>query len=161
VNWDNYYDILGVDSRATSSDIKRAYAARIRKYTNEQFPDEFMKIRQAYEVLIDDQSRREYDTELLNQSQYTELLNEARRNVNNGNLENAKVNLRRLQELFPDDRVVLLELEHIRNAMRSDSNSSMPDESKSNNSSSDDGGTNNWGCCICIIIIALIYLFNQ
>src|SRR5690606_14042217 len=120
-----------------------------------------MKIRQAYEVLIDDQSRREYDTELLNQSQYTELLNEARRNVNNGNLENAKVNLRRLQELFPDDRVVLLELEHIRNAMRSDSNSSMPDESKSNNSSSDEGGSNNWGCCICIIIIALIYLFNQ
>lgn len=56
-----YYDILEVDKKATSAQIKKAYFTMVRKYPPERFSEKFMEIRKAYEILSDEKTRAEYD----------------------------------------------------------------------------------------------------
>lgn len=49
----NDYEILGLSYDASQSDIKRAYFKLIRKYTPEKDPENFMRIRTAYENLTE------------------------------------------------------------------------------------------------------------
>lgn len=58
------YDILGVKSDSKQEEIKRGYFKAVRKYPPERFPDEFRKIREAYEILSDEESREDYDLSL-------------------------------------------------------------------------------------------------
>lgn len=44
--------ILGVQPGTSRQEIKRAYAALVRTYHPEEFPEEFQRIQEAYEVLI-------------------------------------------------------------------------------------------------------------
>src|SRR3989344_4503331 len=60
----DYYNVLGVDRRATPDDIKKAF----RKLAHKYHPDKggtdeskFKEITEAYSVLSDDKKRREYD----------------------------------------------------------------------------------------------------
>ncbi|KAF8782719.1 DnaJ subfamily B member 9 like protein [Argiope bruennichi] len=62
----NYYEILGVDKKASNKEIKKAF----RKLAMEYHPDKnkdpdaeekFRKIAEAYEVLSDENKRQEYD----------------------------------------------------------------------------------------------------
>lgn len=65
---DNFYDILGVDKTATTEEIKKAY----RKLAMQFHPDKagedkgseekFKQIAEAYEVLSDEEKRKNYDT---------------------------------------------------------------------------------------------------
>ncbi len=61
----DYYNVLGVDRRASPDDIKKAF----RKLAHKYHPDKggtdeskFKEITEAYSVLSDDKKRREYDT---------------------------------------------------------------------------------------------------
>src|SRR4051812_7498326 len=61
----NYYDILGVDKKASKDDIKKAF----RKLAHEHHPDKtggdatkFKEASEAYSVLSDDAKRAQYDT---------------------------------------------------------------------------------------------------
>lgn len=62
----DYYEILGLDSSATSEDIKKAYRELAKKYhpdinksaTSEEL---FKLITEAYDVLSDDALRKKYD----------------------------------------------------------------------------------------------------
>lgn len=59
----NYYDILGVDKKATQDDIKKAFRKLAQKHHPDKGGDEamFKEITEAYSVLGDDRKRREYD----------------------------------------------------------------------------------------------------
>jgi molecular chaperone DnaJ len=63
MNSENYYDILGVEKNSTQDDIKKAY----RKLAKENHPDKggdpekFKKISVAYDILGDENKRKEYD----------------------------------------------------------------------------------------------------
>jgi DnaJ-class molecular chaperone len=66
---DNLYAILGVFEDASADDIKAAYRGLARVYHPDRNPDEefgsadeFLKIKQAYEVLQDEKSRQVYDS---------------------------------------------------------------------------------------------------
>nr|XP_017003065.2 protein tumorous imaginal discs, mitochondrial isoform X1 [Drosophila takahashii] len=64
----DYYTTLGVAKNANGKDIKKAYYQLAKKYhpdTNKEDPDagrKFQEVSEAYEVLSDEQKRREYDT---------------------------------------------------------------------------------------------------
>lgn len=53
LNEDDPYIILGLDEDASKTDIKKAYVKLIKKYKPESFPEEFKKIREAYERAIE------------------------------------------------------------------------------------------------------------
>lgn len=65
----NHYRTLGVNSSATPEEIRRAYRILARRYHPDVNPDKgsaekFRAIALAYETLVDDLKRRQYDIEL-------------------------------------------------------------------------------------------------
>jgi tetratricopeptide (TPR) repeat protein len=58
----SYYEVLGVEKTADERAIKKAYFALVRRFPPETHPEEFKKVREAYEVLSDAEARKEYDT---------------------------------------------------------------------------------------------------
>lgn len=60
----NYYDILGVDKKASKEDVKKAFRKLAQKHHPDKGGDEakFKEITEAYSVLGDDKKRREYDS---------------------------------------------------------------------------------------------------
>jgi curved DNA-binding protein len=65
---EDYYKILGVDKKASSGEIKKAYRKMAMKYhpdhakDDKTAEDKFKKISEAYAVLSDDEKRKQYDT---------------------------------------------------------------------------------------------------
>ncbi|MCR4442862.1 MAG: tetratricopeptide repeat protein [Peptococcaceae bacterium] len=57
----DYYRTLDIAKNATAAEIKKAYFSLVRVFPPDRHPEEFMKIREAYEVLIDENTRRQYD----------------------------------------------------------------------------------------------------
>lgn len=68
MNIDNFYEVLGVNETATQDEIKKKY----RKLAKENHPDAggdeelFKKISTAYDVLGDDEKRKQYDNQKRN-----------------------------------------------------------------------------------------------
>ncbi|QSE96867.1 tetratricopeptide repeat protein [Fulvivirga lutea] len=66
----SYYKILGVDQRASSEEIKKAYKALALKYHpdknggNKEFEELFKLVNAAYQVLIDTDKRRRHDLDI-------------------------------------------------------------------------------------------------
>lgn len=60
----NYYERLSVGTNENAMTIKKAYAQAARLYSNEQYPDHFVLIREAFETLFDAEKREDYDAYL-------------------------------------------------------------------------------------------------
>ena len=67
----NYYEILGVSHDATQAEIKKSFRNLALQHhpdknkNSEESKQKFMKIIEAYEVLSDEQARKNYDTNIL------------------------------------------------------------------------------------------------
>lgn len=64
----DYYEVLGVDRGASREEIKKAFRRLALRYHPDRNPqnqkqseEQFKEINEAYQVLIDESSRREYD----------------------------------------------------------------------------------------------------
>ena len=65
---DNFYDILELNQDCSLDDIKNAYRKLCKKYHPDRNPDDndkFIEIKKAYETLVDEDLRREYDLDLI------------------------------------------------------------------------------------------------
>ena len=58
---ENYYKILGLRSNTRHEKIKEKYIQLVMEFPPEQYPEEFERIRRAYETLRDPIKRQEYD----------------------------------------------------------------------------------------------------
>src|ERR1700761_1795742 len=61
VDASDFYEILGVARDADERTIKKAYFTLVRRHPPETHPTEFQRLREAYEVLSNPESRAEYD----------------------------------------------------------------------------------------------------
>jgi hypothetical protein len=50
-------DVLGILPEATDEDIRAAYLLKVREYPPDRAPEQFEKVREAYEVLRDPRRR--------------------------------------------------------------------------------------------------------
>ena len=61
---ENYYTRLGIQQESQEKEIKSAFLKAVRKFPPEQDPENFKHIREAYDTLINSQTRQEYDSRL-------------------------------------------------------------------------------------------------
>lgn len=102
----DYYKILNVPEDASSLDIKKAYFSLVRKYSPERYPEEFKDIREAYEVLIDEKTRKEYDSVNSMPDVVKLYFNKSKEALEDGDAEMAIELLERVNKIYPDLTVV-------------------------------------------------------
>jgi tetratricopeptide (TPR) repeat protein len=100
----NFYQLLGIERDADERAIKKAYFALVRKYPPETHPEEFKRIREAYEVLSNATSRKDYDA--INQyDQYGEAVSmrmkEGMNAMDQGDWRTAQVCFRDVLDMQP------------------------------------------------------------
>lgn len=76
---ENYYKILGTRANATQTTIKKKYIESVKTFPPETHPEEFQRIRRAYETLHDPARRSEYDMFRKYGGKLEKLMNEAHR----------------------------------------------------------------------------------
>ena len=94
----DYYEILVLTPKASKEDIKRAYFGLVRKYPPDRFEVEFMNIRQAYETLSNEETRKQYDSINNLSSGIKEDYRLARTLMEEGNLNKAIKILEKIQK---------------------------------------------------------------
>lgn len=98
----DYYEILGLRVDAKPIEIKKAYFSLVRKYPPERFEQEFMEIREAYETLSNEKTKKEYDLVVAMPGMARIKFDEARTFVEEENLTAAIKILENLMEFYPD-----------------------------------------------------------
>lgn len=83
------YNVLEIEENASPDEIKKAYFLAVRKFPPERFPEEFKKIREAYDTLSDRGSRREYDDMLHTDTRYEKHFKLGREAYESGDYETA------------------------------------------------------------------------
>jgi len=53
-------EVLGVSADATDEEIRAAYLLKVREYPPDRAPDQFERVRDAYEMLRDSRRRRRH-----------------------------------------------------------------------------------------------------
>lgn len=98
----DFYAVLGVPRDADGRTIKKAYFRLVRQYPPETHPEEFRRLREAYEVLSNQDSRRDYD----NLTQYGDEigghLRAGMEAMDRGDLQQAQQEFQRVLALRPE-----------------------------------------------------------
>jgi curved DNA-binding protein CbpA len=102
----NHYQVLGLERTADERAVKKAYFALVRKFPPDTHPEDFKKIRAAYEVLSDPVARKRFDAADRDFAEFGEsvgaTLRAASEAARTGNEAQAQAHLRTLLDQKPD-----------------------------------------------------------
>lgn len=98
----NFYKILGLAASADEREIKKAYFSLMRRYPPETHPEQFMKLREAYEVLSNPEARKQYDQVADHDSHTSEQIKLATEAIEGGRYAEAQAILARLLNSRPE-----------------------------------------------------------
>lgn len=101
----DFYEVLGLEKQATKEEIKGAYFKAARKFPVDRYETEFMDIRYAYEILSNDNTRKEYDSVSCFSKEVKENYDKARTLIEEGDLSSA---IKVLEEIQKDNETLLL-----------------------------------------------------
>ncbi|MED3648603.1 DnaJ domain-containing protein [Halalkalibacterium halodurans] len=100
---ESLYKILGTTAKISQRRIKEKYIEAVKKHPPETDPDQFEKIRQAYEVLKDPVKRKEYDISRKYGGKIENILRKASEDVEKGNFQKAQKKYNELLAIDPDN----------------------------------------------------------
>jgi curved DNA-binding protein CbpA len=103
----NYYRILGTNSNADDELIKKRYLERVRAFQPEKDPEEFKRIREAYDTLRDPFKRSEYDLKTKYQGKANKLMEDAILYIDMEEYDLAETLLSEALELAADNIYIL------------------------------------------------------
>ena len=98
---ENYYEILDIDSSVSEQDIKKAYISLLRKYPPEKCPEEFQKIREAYETLGNPKARAEYNALSKYKYEIDSFLNTGKQAMDDENYKKAIIEFKKILVIEP------------------------------------------------------------
>ena len=98
----NYYERLGIDTEVSEIQIKSAFFTAVREYPPEKETELHKLIREAYDVLINTQSRLEYDSRLLHGDVLVALEEELSEAEENEDIDEQVRLLKKLINLSPN-----------------------------------------------------------
>jgi len=101
-----YYSILNINKNATVMEIKKAYFSLVRTFPPDRHPKEFMKIREAYEVLIDENTRQQYDMVDSMPDIVKMYFREGQKSLDQGDVKKAIELLEKVVKVYPRFSVV-------------------------------------------------------
>lgn len=99
----NLYELLGIDSNASSSQIKKAYFLKIREFPNETYPEEFQALTKAYKTLSNEEARTQYDHEIQDNGAYSKLIALANESMSKEQYNSALYTLEDMLKTYPND----------------------------------------------------------
>lgn len=102
----DYYERLNINKDASQNDVKRGYFSLIRKFPPEKYPKEFIEIREAYEILINEETRKEYDSVSLMPDIVKAYYKAAEESIQQGRIENAIELLELVIKAYPKLNIV-------------------------------------------------------
>lgn len=109
----DFYERLGIERDASPKEIRVAYAQAVREYSPERHPEQFKRIREAYETLFDPESRSEYDA--TSNPAVEQALERGQEALQEGDYETAVASFRRALVLEPSAHFIrnLLGVTHL------------------------------------------------
>lgn len=100
---ENYYKILGTTANAGPKKIKEKYIDKVKKFPPESHPEEFQRIRYAYEILRDPIKRSEYDLMRKYGGKIEKLMEKALACMISNNLKEAEKLLLKVKQIQPNN----------------------------------------------------------
>lgn len=98
----DFYEVLEINNDADYKEIKKAYARMVRKFPPETNPEEYNKIREAYEVLSSPDKKAEYDAHSKYSVEIEKFLDSASISIDNEDYESAIRDYKKILLLEPN-----------------------------------------------------------
>lgn len=110
---ENYYKILGIRSNASPQLVKQKYIEAVKAFPPENHPQEFERIRRAYETLRDPKKRREYDLMFKYGGKLEKIFEQAWKYIGSGRFDKAEILVKDTLQSIPEARDLRLILAEI------------------------------------------------
>lgn len=100
---EDLYKVLGTTAKISQSNLKKKYVQKVKQFPPEQHPEQFEKIRYAYETLSDPEKREQYDFARKFGGRFSKLVEKAKTTADRGDWEEAENLFRQSLSIKSDD----------------------------------------------------------
>ena len=98
----NYYEILNITKDATQEEIRSGYKKMLRKYPPEKEQEKYKEIREAYDTLKDEKSRKNYDAYFHHEKDIKSLEDKYTEHMESKNYNEAEKVLKKILIISPE-----------------------------------------------------------